>query len=161
MRISSSELRPMIDRLSICFVLRTPSRAPVSVWMISVWAATVMVCLLADFQAHVDAAHVVGVQDDAFLLVRLESLEFRLQIEGAGEHTAEEVLAAVVSDRGLSHLGALIGDRDRDPWQHGAAGIFDMAAQRRRGRRRLAKCSCRRARQDGEENDGVSQWTNT
>ncbi len=40
MRSSSSGLRPTIERLSICSAVSRPSRAPVSVWIISRVAVT-------------------------------------------------------------------------------------------------------------------------
>ena len=51
-----------------------------------------------------------------------------LQIVGAREQTGEQVLAAIVADRGLHRLGARVRDRDGRAGQHAAARVLDVAA---------------------------------
>ena len=119
----------MTDRLSICFALSTPSRAPVSVWMTSCCAVTVMVSrLLADIEPDVDAARVVRAERHALRLVGLEPGELDLQIVGAGKDAGEQVLTAVVArHRVCDRLRARVRERDGRAGQDAAARVLNVA----------------------------------
>ena len=122
----------MIERLSICFAVSTPSRAPVSVWITSGCAVTVTVSVCcADLEPHVDAAVVVRAERQALLLVGLEPGELDLQVVGAGEQAGEEVLPALVADGGLHPLGTGVGERDGRAGQDAAGRVLDGAADGR------------------------------
>ena len=106
-----------------------PSRAPVSVWMISdLGRHSDRFTLLADLQLDVDAAIVGRADGDSFLFVGLEPGELDLHVVGAGEDAAEDELAAPVTDGGLHRLRAGVGQRDGGTRQDAAGRILDRAS---------------------------------
>ena len=102
--------------------------------------------LLADFQPDVDAAVVVRAECQPLLFVGLEAGELDLQVVGAREQGAEQILAAVVGDRGLHGLGACVDGGDCCARKDPAARVLHRAANRRGGRS-LSKCRGTRQQQ--------------
>ena len=87
---SSSALRPMIDRLSICFCREDAfAGARLRLDHIGLRRDRDRLGLLADIEPHVDTTRIVRADGDRLLLVGLEPGELDLQVVGAGEQARE------------------------------------------------------------------------